>query len=108
MEGFGASLAKAHEEAIQEYRANFKETNDYLDLMHSATEEYKAQLKKVNPDFDAEHYDRLILELEKPQTPTSEDPISFDQLDPIETSGNTTGPSIMNESAEASTFQAAK
>ena len=61
VEGFGASLAKAHEEAIQEYRANFKEMNDYLDLMHNATEEYKGQLKKINPDFDTEHYDRLIL-----------------------------------------------
>ena len=33
VEGFGASLAKAHEEAIQEYKANFKETDDYLDLI---------------------------------------------------------------------------
>ena len=66
VEGFGASLAKASEEAVQEYRANFKETYDYLDLMQDATKEYKAQLKKVNLDFDVEHYDRLILGLEEP------------------------------------------
>ena len=61
-----ALLAQAHEEAVQEYKANFKETNDYLDLIRDATEEYKAQLKKVNPDFDTEHYDRLILEAYEP------------------------------------------
>ena len=66
MEGFRASLAKAREKAAQEYRANFKETNDYLDLINNATKEYKTSLRKVNPDFDAEHYDTLILELEKP------------------------------------------
>ena len=27
-EGFGAFLAKAHEEAVQEFKANFNETND--------------------------------------------------------------------------------
>ena len=47
MEGFEASLAKACEEAVQEYRANFKETSDYLDLLNDATEEYKASLKRV-------------------------------------------------------------
>ena len=85
VEGFGALLAKALEEAGQEYRAYFKETNDYLDLMQDATEEYKAQLKKVNPDFDAKHYDKLIFELEEPQIPTPE------ELDLIRTSGNVVG-----------------
>ena len=108
MEGFGASLAKAREEAVQEYRGNFKEMNDYLDLMQDAIEEYKAQLKKVNPDFDTEHYDRLILELEEPQTPASEDLVGFNQLDPIETPRNAASPSTMGNSAEASTSQAAK
>ena len=42
VEGFGAFLAKARKEAVQEYRANFKEMSDYLDLMQDATEEYKA------------------------------------------------------------------
>ena len=76
MEGFGASLAQAHKKAIYEY--NFKETNDYLDLLNDATEEYKASLRKVNPNFDSEHYDRLILVLEEPQIPALEDPVGFD------------------------------
>ena len=68
MAGIGALMAKAREEAVQEYKANFKETDDYLDLMRDAIEEYKAQLKKVNPNpnFDAEHYDRVILEADEP------------------------------------------
>ena len=37
-------MAKAREEAVHEYKANFKETDDYLDLMQEATEEYKGQL----------------------------------------------------------------
>ena len=102
MEGFRASLVKAHEEAVHEYRANFKETNDYLDLLNDTTEEYKALLKRVNPNFDTEHYDRLILELEEPQTPTPKDPVRFEKLDLIETSGNMVGPSIVGENAEAS------
>ena len=32
MKGIGASLAKALEEPVQEYKANFKETDDYLDF----------------------------------------------------------------------------
>ena len=88
MEGFGAFLAKAHEETVQEYKTNFKETNDYLDLLDNASKEYKASLKKVNPDFDAEYYDRLILKLEEPQTPAPEDLVGFDQLDHIRTPDN--------------------
>ena len=61
--------------------------------MQDATTEYKASLKKVNPNFNVEHYDRLILKLDEPQTPAPEDPVRFDQLDPIGTPGNTTGPS---------------
>ena len=77
VEGFKASLAKAREEDTQEYRANFKETNDYLDFMNDATEEYKASLRRVNPNFDAEYYNRLILELEEPQTLAPKDPVGF-------------------------------
>ena len=101
MEGFGASLVKAHEEAVQEYMANLKENNDYLDLMNDTTEEYKASLRRVNPDFDAEHYDRLILELEKPQTLTPNDPVGFDKLELIGILGNAVDPSTMGENVEA-------
>ena len=68
MAGIGALMTKARDEAVQEYKANFKEMDDYLDLMRDATEEYKAQLKKVNPNpnFDAKHYDRVILEADEP------------------------------------------
>ena len=88
VERFEAYLAKTHEKAVQEYKANFKETNDYLDLMQDAIEEYKVLLKRVNPDFDVEHYDRLILELEEPQTAAPKDPVGFDQLDPNGTPRN--------------------
>ena len=64
--GFKASSTKARKEAVQEYRANFKETNDYLELLNDAAKEYKAWLKNVNPSFDVEYYNRLILELEEP------------------------------------------
>ena len=73
MEGFKASLTRACEEAVQEYRANFKKTKDYLDLLNDVTEEYKASLKRVNPSFDAEYYDNLILEQEELQTSALED-----------------------------------
>ena len=66
----------------------------------------KAQLKKVNPDFDVEHYDKLILETDEPQTLAPKDPIGFDQLDPIRTLGTTTGPSAFGEKAVASPSQA--
>ena len=66
MTGIGTLVAQAREEAVQEHKANFKETDDYLDLIWDATVEYKAQLKKVNLDFDAEHYDRLILYADEP------------------------------------------
>ena len=107
MERFGASLAKAYEEAVQEYRAKFKETSDYLDLMNDATEEYKASLKRVNPNFDAKYYDNLILEQEEPQTLAPEDPVGFDQLDRIGTPSNAMSPSIVDKNAEASSSQAA-
>ena len=57
----GAIVAQAREEAVQEYKANFKDTDDYLDLMRDATMEYKESLKWVDPSFDADYYDRLIL-----------------------------------------------
>ena len=78
-----------------------------MDLLNDTTEEYKASLR-MDPNFDAEHYDRLILELEEPQTLAPEDLVGFDQLDPIGTLGNATGPSIVGESVEASTSQAAE
>ena len=103
VEGIRASLAKAREEAVQEYKANFKETDDYLDLMRDATKEYKAQLKTVNPSFDVGHYDRLILGLDEPQTLAPEDQVGFDQLDSIRTLVNAVGPSTPGIDAEAST-----
>ena len=59
--GIGELVAQAHEEAVQEYKANFKDMDDYLDLMRDATEEYKDSLKRVNPDFNADYYDMLFL-----------------------------------------------
>ena len=54
-------MTKAHEEAVQEYKANFKDTNDYLELMRDAVAEYKEDVKKVDPNFDVDYYDMLIL-----------------------------------------------
>ena len=104
MVGIEALLAQACEETVQECKPNFKEMDDYLDLIRDATKEYKAQLKRVNPDFDAVHYNRLILEADVPQTPTLEDPVGFDQLDPIGTPRTTAGPLALGKKAEASTL----
>ena len=82
---------------------NFKDRDDYLDLMRDATEDYKASLKKVNLDFDVEYYDKLILEANEPQTPASEDPIG---LNPIGTPGTAAGSSTLGEEVVASTLQA--
>ena len=103
VEDVGTSLAKARKEAAQEYKANLKDINDYLDLFQDATKEYKAQLKKVNSDFDVEHYDRLILALEEAHTPAPEDLVGFNQLDPIGTKRNAAGPSATGADVEAST-----
>ena len=81
----GPLVAQAYEEAVQEYKANFKDTDDYLDLMGDATAEYKESLKQVNLNFNANYYDRLILG--KPQTLAHKDPVGFDQLNPISTPG---------------------
>ena len=40
MARIGALMAQAHEQAVQEYKVNFKDTYDYLDLMRDATMEY--------------------------------------------------------------------
>ena len=88
--GIGALVAHAHEEVIQEYKVNFKGTNDYLNLMRDATKEYKESLKWVDLSFNADYYDRLILG--EPQTLASEDPVGFDQLDPIGTPGDCNRP----------------
>ena len=61
VEGFEAALARARKEAVQEYRANFKETRKYTYVLNDAFEEYKASLKRVDPNFNAEYYDNLIL-----------------------------------------------
>ena len=53
-------VAKAHEEAIQENKDNFKDMNDYLFLMRDAMDEYKMAIKKVHPNFDINYYDNLI------------------------------------------------
>ena len=59
--GIRVQVAKAHEESIQEYKANFKDTDDYLELMRDAVAEYKEAVKKFDPNFDNDYYDRLIL-----------------------------------------------
>ena len=104
--GIEALVAQACKEAVQEYKANFKDTDDYLYLMRDATEEYKASLKKVNPDFDTEYYDRLILEACEPPTPSLEDQVVFDQLDPIEIPRTAAGLFALGKEAVASTSQA--
>ena len=65
MEEFGVSLTRDCKEAVQEYKANFKETRYYFDLLNDATDEYKASLKRVDPSFDAEYYNNLILKQEE-------------------------------------------
>lgn len=68
MPGIGVQVAKARKEAVREYKKNFKDTNDYLDLMRDAVVEYKEALKQVDPNFNGDYYDRLILG--EPQTST--------------------------------------
>ena len=53
--------------------------------MMDAVAKYKVALKKADPNFDNDYYESFILE--EPLTPAPEDPVGFDQLDPIETSG---------------------
>ena len=55
--------------------------------MRDAVAEYKVVLKKADPNFDNNYYDSLILR--EPLTLVPEDPVGFDQLDPIETPGAT-------------------
>ena len=52
--------------------------------------EYKESLKWVDSSFDVDHYVRLILG--EPQTLALEDPVGFDQLDPIGDSWNCNRP----------------
>ena len=59
--GIRALVAQAYEESVKEYKVNFKDTDDYLDLMRDATMEYKESLKRVDRSFDTNYYDRLIL-----------------------------------------------
>ena len=90
MAGIRVLVVQAHEEAIKEYKANFKDTDDYLNLMKDAMVEYKESSKWVDPNFDTDHHDRLILG--DPQTPASEDSVGFNQIDPIGTPGTVVGP----------------
>ena len=90
-------MAQAQEEVIQEYKANFKDTDHYLGLMRDAVVEDKESLKQVDSSFDDDYYDRLILS--EPQTSAPEDPVGFDQLDPIGTLGTATRPSAYQVTA---------
>ena len=81
--GIGAQVAKARKKAIQEYKANFKDTDNYLELMRDAVAEYKEAVKLVDPNFNGDYYNRLILD--EPQTPAPEDLVGFEQLDLIRT-----------------------
>ena len=81
--GIGEKVARAREEAVQEYKDNFKDTDDYLDLMKDAMVEYKIAMKKANLNFDSDYYDNLIFG--EPLTTAPEDPSRFEQLDPIGT-----------------------
>ena len=45
--GIGALVAQAREEVVHEYKANFTDTDDYLDLMRDSTMEHKKSLKQV-------------------------------------------------------------
>ena len=56
--------------------------------MRDVVSEYKIVLKKVDPNFNSDYYDNLILS--EPQTLAPEDPVGFEQLDPIGTPGNAT------------------
>ena len=76
-------VARSREEVVQEYKDNFKDTDDCLDLMRDAVAEYKMAVKKVDPTFDSDYYNNLIFG--KPQTPALEDPVGFEELDPIGT-----------------------
>ena len=79
------NLAKAREEAIQEYKNNFKDTVDYLYLIRDAVDEYKMSIKKVDPTFNGDYYDNLIFS--EPSTSAPKGPVGFKQLDPIGTPG---------------------
>ena len=87
LDRMGERLARAREEAVQEYKEKFKDTGDYLDLMRDVVADYKMALKKADRTFDADYYNNLILG--EPLTLASEDPIGFKQLDPIGTPGVT-------------------
>ena len=59
--GIGAQIAKAREEAVHECKANFKDTDNYLELIRDAVTEYKQAVRRVDPSFDGAYYDSLIL-----------------------------------------------
>ena len=101
-----AQLAKAPEEAVQEYKANFKDTDAYLVLMRDVVAEYKEALKGVDPNFNGDHYDKLILG--EPQTIASDNPVGFKQLAPIGTPGIATSPLVEPNAAPAETLAMAQ
>ena len=80
-----SKVAKAQEEAVQEYKNNFKDMVDYLYQIKDVVDEYKMAIKKVDRTSDGDHYDSLIFG--KLSIPAPEDPVGFKQLDPIGTLG---------------------
>ena len=74
--GIGAQVTKAREEAVQQYKANFKDMDDYLELMRDAVVEYKMAVKRVDPNFDGNYIDSLILG--EPKTPAPEHRVGFE------------------------------
>ena len=64
----GERMARAREEAVQDYKDHIKDSLDYLNLMRDAVAEYKMAVKKVDSTFDLDYYNSLILG--EPQTLT--------------------------------------
>ena len=83
--GIGKRVAKAREETVQEYKDQFKDIDNYRDLMRDAVAEYKMAVKKADPPSTLTITTNLILG--EPQILTPEDPVRFEQLDPIGTPG---------------------
>ena len=87
-------MAEARVDAVQEYKASFKDTVDYLFLMRDAVNEYKASIKKVDPTFDDDYYDRLISG--EPATPAPEDSIEAPEEEVEQEAAQSTDPKQEN------------
>ena len=48
----GERVTRAREEAVPEYKDQFKDSFDYLDLMRDTVAKHKMAMKKVDPTFD--------------------------------------------------------